>query len=373
MISVFTTMTILLTLGYSLIISRYLYYWSQIDTHKTRANFTPTTTVSVVVAARNEAANIASCLNHLLAQNYPKQLLEIIVVDDHSEDQTAAIVQQYKVTYLALTHEEAGKKAAIAKAIQSTNHTLIITTDADCKMGPNWIKYLVSLYEDKKTKLIAAPVIFEAEKTTFEHFQSLDFMGMMGVAAAGVKGGFMQLCNGANLAYERAVFEEVNGFEGIDHLASGDDMLLMEKIVQKYPTGLAYLKQKEAVTITQPKSKITDFLQQRLRWATKSGSYQSISTKVTLGVIWLLCWLMIINVLLGVVLDWLYLYLFISLFTTKAIWDYIFLKTMSQFFGKEQQMKFFLTALLWHWWYIVVVGTWSLFQKKYQWKGRSTQ
>ena len=240
-------------------------------------------------------------------------------------------------------------------------------------MNESWIRHIVYLYEQQKPKMIAAPVIFEQEKTGFEHFQSLDFIGMMGVSAAGIQGGFMQMCNGANLAYEKAAFEAVNGFEGIDHLASGDDMLLMEKIVRKYPNGLAYLKQSEAVTKTTAKPTVATFLQQRLRWATKSGNYQSWQTQLILATVWGLCWMLLISLGLGLLVDANYLYLFGTLFLVKAFWDYLFLGTMSRFFGKEAQMKLFLPSLFWHWWYIVVVGTWSLARKQYEWKGRRTR
>jgi hypothetical protein len=147
----------------------------------------------------------------------------------------------------------------------------------------------------------------------------------------------------------------------------------MEKIVRKYPNGLAYLKQPKAVTKTTAKPTISTFLQQRLRWATKSGNYQSWQTQLILATVWGLCWMLLVSLGLGLCLDPNYLYLFGVLFLVKAFWDYLFLGTMSRFFGKEAQMKFFLPSLFWHWWYIVVVGTWSLVRKQYEWKGRRTR
>ena len=277
---IYSLISITLILCYIAIISIYIYYWNKLNVWNIPKGFSPQTTVSVIIAARNEADVIKECLNALIVQKYPNNLLQIWIVDDHSDDETSNIIKKFikknnadHFHYLKLSKGFKGKKDSIAAAIQQSYGELIVTTDADCVMHPNWLLYLVSSYEKNNYKLIAAPVSFYEEKSLFERFQSLDFMGMMAVSAAGIKGRFMNMCNGANLAYERQAFKSVNGFEGIDNISSGDDMLLMQKIDTKYPNKIGYIKNAESKTLTHAKSTITGFVQQRIRWTSKSGAY----------------------------------------------------------------------------------------------------
>lgn len=371
----YSIFSIALILCYLVIILYYIFHWSTLETWEIPSGSTFQTNVSLIIAARNEADNIKECLASVLAQTYPTSLLEIWVVNDHSEDNTATIVNAFQEKHLHLLHlpeHKTGKKQAIQMAIEQSKGTLIVTTDADCIMEKDWLKYLVSYYEEHQAKLIAAPVSFHREKSIFELFQTLDFMGMMGVAGAGVKGRFMNLCNGANLAYERAAFDAVGGFEGIDHLASGDDMLLMQKIAAKYPTKIGYLKNRHAQTLTQPKSTLQSFLQQRIRWASKSSAYTNWQTLVILLVVWVLCLSMVLDLIL-IPFDYLYLFWFLFKFITKGFADFFFLGTMTLFFDRPKLMRAFIPSLFFHWWYIVVVGFLGNMIKRYEWKGRKVQ
>lgn len=361
---------LLLACAYTLIISRYIYYWQQLLTWDLPRTLVPQTKVTVLVAARNEATQIEACLAALSQQKYPEQLLEIILIDDHSEDATAQLAAQYaKVRVLSLPDPQTGKKAAIAYGISQSSGQLIVTTDADCIMANDWLLYLVSFYEAKQPAFIAAPVTFYEEQSLLERFQSLDFMGMMGIAGAGVQGEFMQLCNGANLAYERQIFEAVGGFEGIDHVASGDDMLLMQKIAAQNPKALAYLKQAAAQTRTKAKPTWKAFIQQRVRWGSKSSVYTNWQTQAILGVVWLLCVTCFVDLLLGYFWPLLWGVLVLKLFV-KAWVDFFLLNMMADFFDRHSLMRVFVPAFFIHCWYIAWVGTLSLFQKEYTWKGR---
>jgi cellulose synthase/poly-beta-1,6-N-acetylglucosamine synthase-like glycosyltransferase len=366
--------SIVLLACYLAVIVCYIVYWNQVDNWEIPTDYQPQTSVTVLVAARNEAQQIKHCIEALIAQQFPLHLLEIYIIDDHSTDNTANIIQTYiqqhpQLHLLALTGTQTGKKAALAAGIQASTHHLIVTTDADCTMHNHWLAYITSIYEAQKPKFIAAPVCFYQEENVLEQFQSLDFMGMMAVSAAGIKGQFMGLCNGANLAYERQVFEEVNGFEGIDHLACGDDMLLLQKIQAKYPAQITYLKNRKASTFTKAKNTWHDFLQQRLRWASKSSAYQGWQIWFMTGTVWLLCMSMLLDILLSL---WnpLFLLALVSKFIVKAMSDFFFLQMMATFFDRPKLMKAFLPAAFLHWFYIVYVGTVGLFKQKIEWKSR---
>ena len=373
MLLTYSIISIVLICCYLAIIGCYIYYWNRLNIWEIPSDYQARTSVTVIVAARNEEAGIRDCVQALLNQKYPKDLFQICVVNDHSQDRTAELLAAFEAPHLLvleLGDGVGGKKQALKMAIEETDSELIVTTDADCVMDENWLNYLVSCYQESGAKLLAAPVTFHQEKTTFERFQSLDFMGMMAVAGAGIEGRFMNMCNGANLAYQRQAFEAVGGFEGIDHVASGDDMLLMQKIAKEYPGQIAYVKQAKSQTQTFAKPTIKAFVQQRIRWTSKSGAYDGWQVLAMLATVWILCLLMFVDLFL-ILYNPIFLYLFLGKFILKGIADFFFLGMMAQFFNRRDLMRAFLPALVMHWWYIAFVGTLGNLSKKYDWKGRT--
>ncbi len=337
--------------------------------------------MSILVPARNEAENIQKCLTSILLQSYPSNLFEIIVIDDHSEDETAQIVanidnQQVKLLQVAdfIKPEKlrSFKKKAIEIGVLKAKGQLIVTTDADCVAGKDWLKTIVSFYEITRSKFIAAPVNFHLEKNKFEQFQSLDFLGMMGVTGAGIHGKFMNMCNGANLAYEKTAFKEVNGFDGIDHLASGDDMLLMQKIAKRYPDKIDFLKNNDAVILTNAQPTLISFLNQRIRWASKSTSYKEWKVTFILIMVFLFCFNIVLTFFLIPFFGLTMAFVFIFQLLIKTTMDYFFLGSMAKFFNRKDLMRSFIPAQFLHIVYIVVIGFLSIFIKKYYWKGRRT-
>lgn len=374
MLIAYSMFSVCLIVAYLLVTLIYIVYWNNLTHWLLPKGYIPSTSISVLIAARNEASNIETCLEAIANQTYPTNLSQIYVIDDHSEDDTAALVRAYAERYehihlLSAPEGQTGKKNALAYGIEHSDGQLIVTTDADCIMGPQWLTFIAHFYEKNGLKFIAAPVAFHQEESLFEQFQSLDFMGMMAVASAGIEGRFMGLCNGANLAYERAVFNEVGGFTGIDHVASGDDMLLLQKIQALYPHEIGFLKQKEATTYTHAKPSLRDFVEQRIRWASKSGAYKGWQVWLMLGVVWVLCISMVIDLIFGVA-NWIFLFWFILKLVAKGISDYFFLRMMAFFFDRLDLMRSFVPASIMHWWYIVGIGTASTFRKRYHWKGR---
>ena len=363
-----------------IIMLRYIEGWNATPVWEIPDNFLPKTKVSILISARNEAENIQACLHAVLNQNYPAHLFEVILIDDHSTDETHQLAESIGHENLKILRLEdfvkkekslkSYKKKAIEIGIKNSLGNLIVATDADCIVPENWLKLIVSFFEKKELKFIAAPVNFYQEKTLFEKFQSLDFLGMMGVTSAGIHRRFMRMCNGANLAYEKKAFFEVGGFEGINHLASGDDMLLMQKMTKRFPAQVGFLKNKNATVFTKTKSTVNEFTQQRIRWASKSSSYPEPQIIITLGFVFLFC----INILLSfVALPWFFenlIWVFLIQILVKAIIDYFFLKKMCTFFQRKDLMKIFIPAQIIHIIYIVAIGILSNLKKEYNWKGR---
>ena len=347
----------------------------------------PSTVISVIIPARNEEANIKACLQSVITQSYPNDLFEVIVVDDFSTDKTAEIIRSFdgkNVSLLSLkdfTKQEelnSYKKKAIEIAISKAKGELIVTTDADCIVQKKWLKTIASFYEKHHPVFIAAPVTYFSSPAGeglgvrfLKIFQSLDFMTLQGITGASVYKKFHSMCNGANLAYEKKVFLEVDGFAGIDNIASGDDMLLMHKIFNHYPDKVSFLKSVDAIVQTKPADSLKEFLNQRIRWASKADKYTD--NKIT-GVL-LLVYLFIVWFLLLGVLSFFYPYLFfwfIGVLCAKTIVELFFLIPVAQFFKKGKLLLWFPVAQPFHILYTIIAGWLGKFGS-YQWKQRKVK
>lgn len=370
---------VILTVYYIYLIRRYLRFWKQIPPWEIPTSFQPKIKVSVIIPARNEAENIAACLNSVCQQNFPIEQYEVLLVDDHSTDQTNAIAAELGYTNLKIitladhvdkNKIQSFKKMGIATAIEQATGKLIVTTDADCIVGPDWLNFLVSFYEAKRHKFIAAPVNFYKEKNLLEKFQSLDFQGMMGITGAGIEGDFMRMCNGANLAYEKSAYNAVDGFVGIDQLASGDDMLLMQKIIRAFPGSVGYLKNSAACTFTKAQPDLSSFVSQRVRWASKSAAYPEWQVTFMLAMTFFFCWSIILSFLLIPFYGKIMFFVFLIQILLKSIMDYQLLSMMTQFFNRNDLLKTFWSSQVLHILYVAGIGLLANLKKEYNWKGR---
>lgn len=370
---IYALICLVLTVAYLFIIWFYRFYWRKIPTFDFPEDFEPSISVSIVIAARNEANNIKSCLNSLAELNYPSHLFEIIVVDDHSEDDTAGILREYDLPQLhliQLAESQTGKKAAISTAIAKARGTLIVSTDADCIVPPQWLMLITAFFEQYEPKFIAAPVIFDPVQNTLEYFQALDFSGMMVITGAGIQSGFMHMSNGANLAYPKAIFEELEGFKNIDRIASGDDILFMQKVAHQYPEQIKFLKHPHAIVKTLPEGTLRDFISQRIRWGTKSTQYKDWQITAVLAIVFFYCWNIIFSFMLIPIFGRIGLLLFGLQFFSKLFIDYFFLRQASSYFNRPQLMKYFFSAQFLHIGYIAFIGVLSNIFKTYTWKSR---
>lgn len=379
---IYLSIVIVLTLVYPLLMWAYAHFWIRLSSPAILPNFEPSTRLSVLVPARNEASNIRVCLQAIAQQNYAAELFEIILLDDHSEDETIQLAQQLNIPQLKILslanfplangQIRQQKKQAIDLGVQQAKGDLIVCTDADCVMGPNWLREIAYCFETQSPKFIAGPVELAPANSLLERFQALDFLGMMAITAAGIHGRFMHMCNGANLAYSKAVFEEVGGFAGVDQLASGDDMLLLQKVAAQYPEGIAFLKQRAALVTTAPMANWRAFVQQRKRWASKSAAYPDGRTQLQLGLVWLFMLSMLITLILGFV--WWPLWLvFLGQMSIKAVADWWLLSAATRFFDQRALLAVFFAALWLHWGYVLWVGLLGMLPLRFSWKGRRTK
>lgn len=330
--------------------------------------------VSVLIPARNEAQRIRPLLTSLDQQDYPEQLTEIIVIDDHSTDETAAVVQQFSFVKLIQLREDsinAYKKKAIETGVAAASGTLIICTDADCIPGPRWISSIVTAWEKNKPAFIAAPVKYRSGKKLFEQFQALDFLVLQGITGAAVHSGAHAMSNGANLAYTREAFYAVNGFEGINQIASGDDMLLMQKMADRFPGSIIYLKAKDAIVETEPMPDLRSFMHQRIRWASKATYYTDKKIFAVLLLVYLYN-LHFAALVIAAFFNPLFVYWLAAGILLKTIIEFPFVYTVSRFFKQQQLLGWFPLFQPLHILYTIVSGLLGQ-AGKYEWKGRTVK
>ncbi len=388
---IFILLLFLFTL-YCMLILYYRRGWKQLPNHKlTTTNYKPQTRISVIIPARNEEANIGACLESITRQSYPVKLFEVLVVDDHSTDKTPEIVQRFSAGNIKLIslkdHLNTGelnsyKKKAIETAIGKSTGELIVTTDADCIVPPHWLSTLAAFYEKEKPQFIAAPVSIHGGYRFMEVFQSLDFMTLQGITGASVFRNIHSMCNGANLAYTRKAFEEAGGFAGIDHIASGDDMLLMHKIYKRHPSGVKFLKAEEAIVQTAPVKTIRDFFNQRIRWASKATGYDDKRIFRVLLIVYLFNASLLVlplvalykNFVLGIEVSPISISmslveLWLIMLIVKTAIELRFLYTVGAFFGKRRLLWFFPLLQPAHILYTIIAGLFGAFGT-YTWKER---
>jgi poly-beta-1,6-N-acetyl-D-glucosamine synthase len=325
--------------------------------------------VSVIVPARNEEKNIETCLRHLTDQSYPESRYEIIIVNDHSDDRTGEIAAMYVSSRIKLLHSNgregvSPKKAALHAGIMACGGEIILTTDADCCVPHRWIETMVSRF-DAETAVVASWLVVKQNQTVISKVEALDSFGFVLVGAAAFGLGKPFLANGANLAYRKSVYLEVNGFDDIGHFGSGDDDLLLQKISRQTSWKCVFADSIDACVMTGANTTWRGFWQQRLRWASKAAAYPWI---IVLAEIWI--YLFFALLLFSLLATPLFGSILFMAPVIKFSADFFFLKRPAERLTIRTSFVHFLLAETIQMLYILAVGiaaNWG----GYRWKGRS--
>lgn len=252
---------------YALLILFLLYRWNQIPMISGEYD----EPVSVIIPFRNEEDNLPRLVQFLGKLEYSQ--FEIIFINDHSEDDSLAVLvkqlPQTLLTYRIIDLEEGhGKKAALTKGIEVANHDLIVTTDADCIMDKDWLGCLAVHFSSTSVHLVAGPVSY-MRRNAWSKMLAIEFQALIGVTGALIQMKKPTMANGANLAFRKDTFQELNGYEGTFSTPSGDDELFMAKVFKKYPEGVSFAKDPRSLVSTLAPSNWKGLKQQRIRWASK--------------------------------------------------------------------------------------------------------
>ena len=331
--------------------------------------------ISIVIAVRNESKAIEELLYDLAGQNYPSGYFEIVVVDDHSEDNTIELTERFIIhnttVDINLIHSEgSGKKAAVSEGISLAKHELIVTTDGDCSVSDNWLKRLAEYHEIKKPKLIVGAVAYNHKKGFLQHFFNLEFMSLVASGAGSLGMGLPLMANGANLTFTKQTYKDVLSTQDGKTLASGDDVFLLHAISEKFGSRTVhFIKDSLTIVKTNPPENIKDFFSQRSRWASKAIAYRSWWAILVSITVFMFNLFLVLCLVASFFKPWmLVIYgLFVLL---KILIDFPLLHYFAEFTNRKKTIPYlFLFGLIYPI-YIVVTACSSLLFR-FSWKGRN--
>jgi cellulose synthase/poly-beta-1,6-N-acetylglucosamine synthase-like glycosyltransferase len=330
--------------------------------------------VSVVIPARNEAPHIRQCLLSALKQDYPANRFEVILVNDHSTDETREIAMAISLEnpglrVIDLEEDEtiAYKKAALTAAIGIAGGEIILQTDGDCSLGPEWVKTMAAQFSPA-TGMVSGPVELLHDGSGVQLFQAMETMGLSLMGAGAIAANSPNMSNGANLAYRKKVFEEVGGFVGIDKVASGDDELLMQKIFRA-GFEIRFAKCRKAVVRTPAQPDWLSLKAQRLRWVSKARHYANRKVNLVQLIFYIAFWGFPVSLFLSI---WnpAYLILYAGLVAVKLIADIFLMYRAAAFFHKLHLLRYLIPFRLAYVPYVLWIGIAGNLVKSYSWKGR---
>jgi poly-beta-1,6-N-acetyl-D-glucosamine synthase len=336
---------------------------------ETKRNFK----ISVILPFRNESDNLSAILEGLTKQSYPRDYFEVILVDDHSSDDFDLIIDSFLSTnsnfrLLKLVHNHQGKKAALALGIENAKGEIMVTTDADCSASPDWLTTINESFSSEKIMMAIGAVKIEPNASYFSQLQSMEFASLIGSGAATLSYGIPTMCNGANLAFRKAAFMAVDGYQGNMDIPSGDDEFLMRKIAKKFPYSISFIAENNNVVTTQPHQSLSTFLHQRLRWASKWKINESVPTKALAVFIFIFQFSYLLLPLV-LVAGWMPVKMGAMLIATKLLLEFLFLYQVCIFLKLPWRWSSFLGLQFIYPIYVCWVGL-RVQRKSFEWKGR---
>lgn len=338
--------------------------------HKTR--------FSILIPFRNEAQNLPQLLESISKLKYPKSLFEVVLINDESEDDSEAIVRKFiageSISVQLLQNKRVSnspKKDALTIGVAHANSEWIVTTDADCNLSSDWLTTLDEFIQKEKPVMVCGPIIYNSNDSLIEKFQLLDGLSLQTVTIGSFGLNFPLLSNGANSAFLKSSFYQVDGFEGNNHLASGDDIFLMEKIRRAFPGRLRFLKSRKALVATQPQKSWKSLIEQRIRWASKT-SQQKNGFSWILGLNVFLTNLSLLAIPMLLYFDLKNLWFYILIVLLKMFFDYQFINQSARFFNTKTHLGGFVISFFIYPFVLIAVLIGSL-SGKFAWKGRVYQ
>lgn len=335
--------------------------------------------ISVIIVGRNEENSIVECLSSVDKNKYPSDRYEIIYVDDHSTDDTVKHVSELGIhnlkilnlsDYIQESQTTSFKKHAVQFALSKSEGEIIACTDADCIVPSNWLANIDFAMQQALIKMLVMPICFKTEKSIINRFQSLDMMATMAFTGYGIESKLFYSANGANMAFRKASYELIDIKE---EYASGDDIFLIQALSKLHPDGIKFLKSKAVIVKTKAESSWKHLYEQRKRWVTKSKGYTKSNLYKIQVKLFLFNIIIVLNLILGLTLNSLFLFIALFQLLIKGIMDYLLLNNMSSFFNQNKSLKWFIVSFLIFTPYLILMGVLANFGNRYIWKDRKVQ
>jgi glycosyltransferase involved in cell wall biosynthesis len=335
---------------YLALISLFLLGWERLK------KFTPGTNdpqflLSVIVPMRNEEISIGLLLSDINRQIYPSRYIEVIVVDDHSDDrscQEAAKFLSDSIRLLSLPEHKSGKKAALLMGIENSHGGVIVTTDADCRVPHTWLSTIASYFEKYSPSLLLSPVC-GITNSFFDEIQELEILSLQGSTAGSAGIHHPVMSNGANLSFSKNMYWEICHLYDEKKIHSGDDMFLLHELKRRYPNRIHFLKSIQATVFTKLAPDLPSFFRQRKRWTSKARFYTDFDTIITALIVFGINATLLSTIIYGII-SGSFFPLFVLFFTKSAI-DFLFLFRITLFFHQKRLM----------WWFPIVQSFYFLY------------
>lgn len=330
--------------------------------------------VTVLIPARNESANIGSCLEGVSRQSYDPDRFEVIVIDDRSTDDTSQIALSYKskirnLSVITIENVPAGvapKKHALSAGVAMSKGEIILCTDADCRQQPQWMEKMISCFGNQTGMVVGyCPIIPENRLSLMHHFSALDGLALAALACATTFINRTATAAGRSLAYRKSAFTEVGGYSKIASFISGDDDLLMH-LFRTTSWKTAYCAYPEARVETGPPESLKQFFNQKIRHASKSRHY-GIKMILTLTFVYLFNAMIAVAAPILLILypeKWLWI---LTPLMIKIFIDGFFLAAAAARFRNWSSFLLYPVVALIHPYYVTVFGLLGLFVK-FEWK-----
>lgn len=330
--------------------------------------------VSVIIAVRNEEANIKNLLTSLLHQTYPKNLFEVVIVDDNSDDKTLQLIEKFKYEITDLNirvvkSKGQGKKEALKEGFESITNEIIITSDGDCVVGRDWIMNYISFFEENDTQLIFGPVFYYNTKMLVQKIFGIEFATLVASGAGGSGIGLPLMSNGANMAFRKSAFDKIKNKLSGARFASGDDVFLMHSIAANFGNkSVKFIKNKQSIVETHAPESLMAFFNQRIRWGSKAKAYKSIWPLAVSVVVFVFNFLLGITAILSVFKLW-FLAVFVLFVILKFLIDFPLTRNFLRFYNRPINAIMLFPLEFFYPFYIILTAVLSIFMP-YQWKGR---
>jgi cellulose synthase/poly-beta-1,6-N-acetylglucosamine synthase-like glycosyltransferase len=322
---------------------------------------------TIIVSARNEENNIASCLGSLNKLTYPPGKLEIIIVDDFSEDNTGKIIDDFikdkplfrKIIPLKSSSLK-GKVNALASAIKISKGEIILFTDADCNVSAAWASTLASYYKDDVGLVNGFTIINSS--SIFTAIQGLDLIFLISSASGTINLKYPVSCIGNNMSFRKAAYIETGGYENFPFSVT-EDFMLLHRIAKLKKYKLIYPLLKESIVVSKPCSGIKELISQKKRWG-RGGFIAPKIGFMIMGVAFVSNLFILLTPLFFTTV-WLYLAVF------KITIDYLFLFPVLAVLGIKNQLKYYAFYQIYFILYTTLLPLLLLFSRKVSWKGRN--